>query len=264
MIILGCDSDFEVGSPLIFIYIFWFHRPEKTVRHFFPTNVTIDVPLGTQRLRDVRTPSPLRAVGEVKCMPAPARDFDISTAAWAMPPAQLTHKSTMKLEAGFFPNSNTIFWGYILLFGTAHLVDYDYMIYTLVTSILGQGFRWRLHRLTFKKLRWCSCCDCDSCSFSPHDLMIVGDWFGAIWGCSRQHTLKTSQLEEFGAGGKLGFSLTQDTTDVIYAEDEEVFRETAVRELLKLGFLRQDFSCSREGEVGHIFGPWQAQLMSGI
>lgn len=56
-------------------------------------------------------------------------------------------------------------------------------------------------------------------------------------------------------GGKLGFSLTQDTTDVIYAEDEEVFRETAVRELLKLGFLRQDFSCSREGEVGHIFGP---------
>lgn len=111
------------------------------MRHFFPTNVTIDVPLGTQRLRDVRTPSPLRAVGEVKCMPAPARDFDISTAAWAMPPAQLTHKSTMKLEAGFFPNSNTIFWGYILLFGTAHLVDYDYMIYTLVTSILGQGFR---------------------------------------------------------------------------------------------------------------------------
>ena len=58
-----------------------------------------------------------------------------------------------------------------------------------------------------------------------------------------------------GRGGKLGFSLTQDTTDVIYAEDEEVFRETAVRELLKLGFLRQDFSCSREGEVGHIFGP---------
>jgi hypothetical protein len=31
---------------------------------------------------------------------------------------------------------------------------------------------------------------------------------------------------------------SQDTTDVIYAEDEEVFRETAVRELLKLGFLR--------------------------
>ena len=27
---------------------------------------------------------------------------------------------------------------------------------------------------------------------------------------------------------------------MIYAEDEEVFRETAVRELLKLGFLRQD------------------------
>lgn len=31
----------------------------------------------------------------------------------------------------------------------------------------------------------------------------------------------------------------EDTTDVIYAEDEEVFRETAVRELLKVGFLRR-------------------------
>ena len=30
----------------------------------------------------------------------------------------------------------------------------------------------------------------------------------------------------------------EDTIDVVYAEDEEVFRETAVRELLKVGFLR--------------------------
>lgn len=30
----------------------------------------------------------------------------------------------------------------------------------------------------------------------------------------------------------------EDTTDVIYAEDEDVFRETAVSELLKVGFLR--------------------------
>lgn len=67
-------------------------------------------------------------------MPAPARDFDISTAAWAMPRPQLTHKSYHKLVAGFFPNSNTILGGYILLFGTAHLVDYDYIVYTLVTS----------------------------------------------------------------------------------------------------------------------------------
>ncbi|CAJ1339591.1 unnamed protein product [Effrenium voratum] len=36
------------------------------------------------------------------------------------------------------------------------------------------------------------------------------------------------------------FDVTPDTTDVIYAEDEEVFRETAVRELLKVGFLRQN------------------------
>ncbi|CAJ1435123.1 unnamed protein product [Effrenium voratum] len=35
------------------------------------------------------------------------------------------------------------------------------------------------------------------------------------------------------------FDVTPDTTDVIYAEDEEVFRETAVRELLKVGFLRR-------------------------
>ncbi|CAE7567780.1 unnamed protein product [Symbiodinium natans] len=34
------------------------------------------------------------------------------------------------------------------------------------------------------------------------------------------------------------FDIAPDTTDVIYAEDEEVFRETAVRELLKVGFLR--------------------------
>jgi len=34
------------------------------------------------------------------------------------------------------------------------------------------------------------------------------------------------------------FDISTETTDVIYAEDEEVFRETAVRELLKVGFLR--------------------------
>lgn len=43
------------------------------------------------------------------------------------------------------------------------------------------------------------------------------------------------------------FDISPDTTDVIYAEDEEVFRETAVRELLKLGFLRQNI---READNG--------------
>ena len=43
------------------------------------------------------------------------------------------------------------------------------------------------------------------------------------------------------------FDISTDTTDVIYAEDEEVFRETAVRELLKLGFLRQNI---READNG--------------
>lgn len=43
------------------------------------------------------------------------------------------------------------------------------------------------------------------------------------------------------------FDISPDTTDVIYAEDEEVFRETSVRELLKLGFLRQNI---READNG--------------
>ncbi|OLP97939.1 hypothetical protein AK812_SmicGene19670 [Symbiodinium microadriaticum] len=43
------------------------------------------------------------------------------------------------------------------------------------------------------------------------------------------------------------FDVSPDTTDVIYAEDEEVFRETAVRELLKVGFLRQNI---READNG--------------
>lgn len=36
------------------------------------------------------------------------------------------------------------------------------------------------------------------------------------------------------------FDVSPATTDVIYAEDEEVFRETAIRELLKVGYLRQN------------------------
>lgn len=43
------------------------------------------------------------------------------------------------------------------------------------------------------------------------------------------------------------FDLTPDTIDVIYAEDEEVFRETAVRELLKVGFLRQNIREANNG-----------------
>jgi len=43
------------------------------------------------------------------------------------------------------------------------------------------------------------------------------------------------------------FDITPDTTDVIYAEDEEVFREMAIRELLKIGFLRQNI---READNG--------------
>ena len=39
------------------------------------------------------------------------------------------------------------------------------------------------------------------------------------------------------------FDISPDTTDVIYAEDEDVFRETAVSELLKVGFLR--LRCTR-------------------
>lgn len=43
------------------------------------------------------------------------------------------------------------------------------------------------------------------------------------------------------------FDFTLDTIDVIYAEDEEVFRETAVRELVKVGFDRKNIHESENG-----------------
>eukprot|EP00933_Yihiella_yeosuensis_P041527 TRINITY_DN3590_c3_g1_i1.p1 TRINITY_DN3590_c3_g1~~TRINITY_DN3590_c3_g1_i1.p1 ORF type:complete len:393 (+),score=60.92 TRINITY_DN3590_c3_g1_i1:71-1180(+) len=55
-----------------------------------------------------------------------------------------------------------------------------------------------------------------------------------------------SPIREVAANASKGrvvardFDVSPDTTDVIYAEDEEVFRETAVRELLKCGYLREN------------------------
>jgi len=43
------------------------------------------------------------------------------------------------------------------------------------------------------------------------------------------------------------FAIDPSNIDVIYAEDEEIFRETAIRELLKVGFVRQNIHESENG-----------------
>lgn len=54
-----------------------------------------------------------------------------------------------------------------------------------------------------------------------------------------------SARDNKGMNGVRDFSIDPSVIDVVYAEDEEVFRETAIREILKVGFCR-DRICEAE------------------